>query len=272
MTESATDAGTGGTDDPSGAPAGEFVQSLARGLEVIKAFDAERPELTLSELAAATGLSRAAARRFLHTLLSLGYVRSDGRRFALTARVLELGFSYLSSQSLPELAQPHLEALSRALGESISASVLDGPDIVYVARVPTRRIMRSAITIGTRFPAYATSMGRVLLAGLPDAALERHLAELRPAALTSATLTDPAALRAELARVRERGWTVVDQELEPGLRSVAAPLTRSGAVVAAVNVSTSSTVSTLERIRGEFLPALLETARAISRDLELAGG
>jgi IclR family pca regulon transcriptional regulator len=257
------------TDDS--APEREFVQSLARGLAVILAFGAERPELTLSELATAAGLSRAATRRFLHTLVALGYVRTDGRRFALTPRMLELGFSYLSSQELPELAQPHLEELSRSLGESTSASVLDGPDIVYVARVPTHRIMRTAITIGTRFPAYATSMGRVLLAGLTDAARDEYLAGLHPAALTSTTLTDPTALRAELDATRGRGWALVDQELEPGLRSVAAPLTRRGAVVGAINVSTTASASTLERIRAEFVPALLATAAAISRDLELAG-
>ncbi len=257
------------TTGDTGEPEGEFVQSLARGLEVIKAFGAERPELTLSELAAATGYSRAAARRFLHTLVALGYVRTDGKRFALTPRVLELGFSYLSSQTLPELAQPHLEALSRELNESTSASVLDGYDIVYIARVPTHRIMRTAITIGTRFPAYATSMGRVLLAGLPDAALDDYLADVHPTELTPSTLTDTRSLRAELARTRERGWAIVDQELDIGLRSAAAPLTRNGVVVAAVNVSTTSASTTLERLHDEFLPALLETARAISGELGL---
>jgi len=253
--------------------AGEYVQSLARGLAVIRAFGAERPELSLSELAVETGFSRAATRRFLHTLRTLGYVRTsaDGRLFALTPRVLELGFSYLSSQELPELAQPHLEELSRALGESTSASVLDGSDIVYVARVPTHRIMRTAITIGTRFPAYATSMGRVLLAGLADSARDELLAADRLTSLTEATVTDPAALRAELDATRARGWAIVDQELEPGLRSVAAPLTRAGRVVGAINVSTTASASTLERIRAEFVPALLAAAAAISRDLELAG-
>ncbi|GAB3905981.1 hypothetical protein GCM10027612_76470 [Microbispora bryophytorum subsp. camponoti] len=145
----------------------EHVQSLARGLAVIRAFDAASPELTLSEVARKTGLTRAAARRFLLTLAGLGYVRTDGRLFSLSPRVLELGYAYLSSLSLPEVALPHLERLAAEVHESASVSVLDDTDIVYVARVPTARIMRVTIAIGTRFPAYCTSMGRVLLAGLP---------------------------------------------------------------------------------------------------------
>src|SRR5919201_4333594 len=152
-----------------------YVQSLARGLMVIRAFNESSPEMTLSEVARATDLSRAAARRFLHTLVQLGYVWTDGRIFALTPRVLELGFAYLSSISLPEIAQPHLERLVAQVHESASVSVLDGDDIVYVARVPTRRIMSVAISVGTRFPAYATSMGHVLLAGLPPEEAEARM-------------------------------------------------------------------------------------------------
>ena len=142
----------------------EFVQSLERGLAVIRAFDADNPELTLSDVARITGLTRAAARRFLHTLVELGYMRSDGRKFALRPRILELGYAFLSSLSLPEMALPHLEQLVEKVHESSSVSVLDGNEVVYVARVPTKRIMRIAISVGTHFPAYATSMGRVLLA------------------------------------------------------------------------------------------------------------
>lgn len=251
-------------------PSSEFVQSLARGLGVIRAFDAEHPSLTLSDVARRTDLTRAAARRFLHTLQALGYVRSDGRAFALTPKVLELGFSYLSALSLPEVVQPHLEALSREVDESVSAAVLAGAEVVYVARVPTRRIMSVRITIGTRFPAYATSMGRVLLAALPDAAVADILTLLPPELLTDRTLTDPEALAAELARVRAQGWSLVDGELEPGLRSVAAPVRdRTGTVVAAVNISTSATRDTVERVRETYLPALLATTRAIEADLRL---
>ncbi len=159
-----------------------FVQSLERGLAVIKAFGSEDPELTLSDVARRTGLTRAAARRFLLTLADLGYVRSDGKHFALTPRVLELGYAYLSSLSLPEIAEPHLERLAAEVRESSSVSVLDGDEIVYVGRVPTSRIMRVSINVGTRFPAYATSMGRVLLAALAPEALDAYLAraEIRP--------------------------------------------------------------------------------------------
>ena len=256
--------------EPTG-PEGTFVQSLARGLAVIRAFDAERPDMSLSEVAAVAGLTRAAARRFLLTLVELGYVRHDGRRFALTPRVLELGFSYLAGLGLPEIAQPHLERLSRDLDESTSASVLDGDDIVYVARVPTRRIMTVGITIGTRFPAYATSMGRVLLAGLPEAELARHLAAVEPREFTPETITAPDALAAEIARVRSQGWSLVDQELELGLRSVAVAVQQDGAAIAAVNVSTTS-ATPLPRLRDEFVPALRATAAAIADDLARSAG
>ena len=254
---------------------GDFVQSLARGLSVIRAFDADHPELTLSDVARRAGITRAAARRFLLTLEALGYVAPStgsgtGKSFRLTPRVLELGFSYLSSLSLPEIVQPHLEALSRDVDESVSAAVLDGADIVYIARVPTRRIMSVRITIGTRFPAYATSMGRVLLAGLTDAAAGAALAASALAPLTERTVTDPAALRAELERVRAQGWSVVDGELEPGLRSVAAPLrARDGSVVAALNVSTSATRDSVDHLLEVYLPPLLRTAESIEAELRL---
>ncbi|WP_426326110.1 IclR family transcriptional regulator domain-containing protein [Microbacterium sp. E-13] len=268
------DAADLGRADAAGAgrasDSGDFVQSLARGLAVVRAFDAEHPELTLADVARRTAMPRAAARRFLRTLETLGYVRSDGRTFALTPRVLELGFSYLSALSIPEVVQPHLERLSREVDESVSAAVLDGSDIVYIARVPTRRIMSVRITIGTRFPAFATSMGRVLLAGIPDAARDAALtASVRPS-LTERTVTDAEALRAEIDRVRAQGWALVDGELEPGLRSVAVPLhDRRGEVVAAVNVSTSATRDTVEHVLGEYLPRLQRTASAIDAELRL---
>jgi IclR family transcriptional regulator, pca regulon regulatory protein len=247
-----------------------FVQSLERGLAVIRAFDAEHPELTLSDVARATGLTRAAARRFLLTLQDLGYVRTDGRRFALTARVLELGYAYLSALSLPEVAEPHLEALVAQVRESSSLSVLDGDDIVYVARVPTSRIMRVAINVGTRFPAYATSMGRVQLAGLSDDELTAYLKRVDLKRLTAHTLATEAELRGELARIRAQGWALVDQELEEGLRSVAVPIRdRDGAVVAAVNVSAHASRATKDIVRKTLLPPLLETASAIEADLRV---
>lgn len=245
----------------------EFVQSLERGLAVIRAFDAEHPQLTLSDVARATGLTRAAARRFLLTLVELGYMRTDGRHFSLRPRVLELGYAYLSSLTLPEVAQPHMEAVVAEVHESSSLSVLDGEDVVYVARVPTKRIMTVAISVGTHFPAYATSMGRVLLAAQSDAWLDAYLSgvDLRP--LTRRTITDRAQLRAVLSRVRDQGFCLVDQELEEGLRSLAVPVQGEDGVVAALNVSAHASRGTSETIRRELLPPLQAAARRIEDDL-----
>jgi IclR family transcriptional regulator, pca regulon regulatory protein len=247
-----------------------YVQSLERGLAVIRAFDADHPQLALTDVARRTGLTRAAARRFLLTLADLGFVRNDGRLFSLTPRVLELGYAYLSSQTLPEVAEPHLERLAAEVHESSSVSVLDEGDVVYVARVATFRIMRVAINVGTRFPAYATSMGRVLLAGLPAEELDAYLqtTELRP--LTTRTITSEDTLRAELDAVRRQGYAIVDQELEEGLRSVAAPIRdASGQVVAAVNVSAHASRTALKDIRRRLVPPLLETAKKIETELQL---
>ncbi|KOS56821.1 MULTISPECIES: IclR family transcriptional regulator [Rhodococcus] len=256
------------TDGEPIAASPDYVQSLARGLSVIKAFDAEHPRRTLSEVAKATDLTRATARRFLLTLVELGYVRTDGSQFWLTPRVLELGYSYLSSLTLPDVARPHLEALAQKVHESTSVSVLDGGDVVYVARVPVSRIMTVSITIGTRFPAHATSMGRVLLAGLSPADLDAYLATATLEPLTSRTLVTPDDLRAELDRIRRDGYCIVDQELEEGLRSLAAPIRdASGAVVAAVNISTQAARYSLDAVHSDLVPAVVDTAAAISADL-----
>jgi IclR family pca regulon transcriptional regulator len=251
-----------------------YVQSLARGLAVIRAFGVATPRLTLSEVARETELTRASARRFLLTLEAEGYVRLRDGEFELTPRVLELGFSYLSAQPLAEVAQPHLEALSREVGESTSASVLDGTvpgnyDIVYIARVPTRRIMSVAITIGTRFPAYATSMGRVLLASLGAVERDTFLEGFTGEAFTARTVTSPAGLRAELERVAEQGWSLVDGELETGLRALAVPVSRAGAVVAAINVSMPASDEDAGAQALRLLPAMQDAAAAISADLAL---
>lgn len=246
----------------------DFVQSLERGLSVICAFDRRNTELTLSEVANATGVTRATARRFLLTLVRLGYMRTDGRYFSLTPRVLELGYAYLSSLTLPEVAEPHLEALVAEVSESSSVSVLDGQEVVYVARVPVSRIMTVAISVGTRFPAYATSMGRVLLAGLPDGSLEEYLSAVKLDHLTNRTVNTSAALRAEVLKVRSQGFSLVDQELEEGLRAVAAPIRdRSGRVVAAINISAHASRTSLESMRRNMIPPLLATAARISADL-----
>ncbi|WP_250037251.1 IclR family transcriptional regulator domain-containing protein [Paractinoplanes maris] len=248
------------------------VQSLERGLAVIRAFDARRPELTLSEVARICDLTRAAARRFLLTLADLGYVRTDGRLFSLTPRVLELGYAYLSSLSLPDVAAPHLERLVSQVHESSSLSILDGDDIVYVARVPTSRIMAVSINLGTRFPAYATSMGRVLLAALPPADLETYLDRVQPARLTAKTIVSATALRAELSLVRAQGYALVDQELEEGLRAIAAPIhDRAGVVHGAVNVSVHAARATVDVMRRRLLPPLLAATSAIDADLRING-
>jgi IclR family pca regulon transcriptional regulator len=258
--------------EPAGRAA-HFVQSLERGLAVIRAFDANNPELTLSDVARATGLTRAATRRFLLTLVDLGYVRTDGRLFMLSPRVLELGYAFLSSMTLPEVAEPHLERLVAQVHESSSVSVLDADSVVYVARVATARIMAVSINVGTRFPAHATSMGRVLLAGLPADDLDAYLARADLHPTTRRTVTSVDKLRAALDRVRSQGWAIVDQELEEGLRAVAAPLRdRTGTVVAAVNISTHSTRMSLTQMRSDLLPPLLATAARIEADLELAHG
>ena len=251
---------------------GAFVQSLERGLLVIRALSSPEPQ-ALSEVARTTGLSRAAARRFLLTLEQLGYVRQTAGRFALTPRVLELGYAYLSSLSLPEVAQPHLERLAEQVQESSSVSVLDGDDVVYVARVPIRRIMSVSISVGTRFPAYATSMGRVLLAGLPDEQIAAALARADLRRLTARTTTSHKALREEIARVRRQGYAIVDEELETGLRSVAVPIDdAAGKVTAAVNLSVQASRTSVADLRRRLLPPLREAAAAIERDLGASAG
>jgi IclR family pca regulon transcriptional regulator len=219
-------------------------------------------------VAASTGLSRAAARRFLRTLVQLGYMRSDGSRFALRPKILELGYAYLSSLTLPEVAMPHLEQLVEQVHESSSVSELDGDDVIYIARVPTKRIMTVTISVGTRFPAYATSMGRVMLAAQSDQRLDEYLASVSLRGLTGHTITSATALRRELRKIRAQGWALVDQELEEGLRSIAAPIRDAdGQVIAAVNVSTHAGRRTLNSTVEELLQPLLATARRIELDL-----
>ncbi|WP_128375785.1 IclR family transcriptional regulator domain-containing protein [Streptomyces cavernae] len=257
---------------PAAPRAPYFVRSFERGLAVIRAFDADHPCLTLSEVARACDLTRAAARRFLLTLVDLGYVHTDGRLFRLTPRVLELGYSYLASFTLPELAEPYLEQLVAQVRESSSLCVLDGDDIVYVARVPTRRIMTATITVGTRFPAHVTSVGRVILAHLPDEEITDRLARAALRPLTARTIVSADGLRAELRRVRRQGYAIVDQELEEGLRSVAAPVRdRDGEVVAGVNIAVHASRNSAESVRRDLLPHLLATVARIEADLGVAG-
>lgn len=268
----ANDGEPAGADDRPPPRNSDFVQSLDRGLAVIRAFGPDRERLSLSEVARATGLTRAAARRFLLTLVRLGYVRSDGREFSLRPRVLELGYAYLSGLALPDVAAPHMEEMVARLHESSSISVLDGQHVVYVVRMPTKRIMTVAISVGTRFPAYATSMGRVLLAALPEEELERYLADATLSPLTDRTVTDPARLRELLAQVAQQGYSIVDQELEEGLRAVAAPIRGAPDVgTAAINVSAHASRVSMAALQEQILPVLLETAAQIEADLRAKG-
>jgi IclR family transcriptional regulator, pca regulon regulatory protein len=246
----------------------QSLQSLERGIAVIQVFSRERPALTLSEVARLTGITRATARRILLTLEDLGHVRSDGRLFSLTPRVLTLGWAYLSSLNLWETAQPLMEELTKQTNESCSAATLDLPDVVYVARVPTSRIMTIALGIGTRLPAHCTSMGRVLLAALSESELEDFLATARLEAYTDRTITEADRLRRTIQAVREQGWALVDQELEIGLRSIAAPLRVDGRTIAAINVSAAAPRVPLEQLRGRFLPELLKSVDLIATALE----
>lgn len=253
---------TDGTVAGGDARPGDFVQSLERGLAVIRAFDAEHPRLSLSDVARRTDLSRAAARRFLRTLVELGYVGTDGREYFPRPSLLDLGYAYLSGLPLPALARPHLEELSARTHESSSLAVLDGDDIVYVERVAVRRIIAAAIGIGTRLPAYVTSMGRVLLACDDRIDLGAFLAQAPFPARTATTLTTAEELGAELGRVRAQGWSLVDEELEAGLRSVAAPvLDARGRVVAAVNVAAPA------RSGSDHVREVVRAAEEIGADL-----
>lgn len=246
---------------------GYYVQSLERGLAVIGALDAPEP-LSLSEVARRAGLSRAAARRFVLTLEQLGYVRQSGGRFALTPRVLELGSAYLSSLTLPEIALPHIKALVDRVRESAVLSVLDEDSIVGVARVPARRIMTGTIILGQRLPAWASASGRVLLASLSEEELDKRLERTEFEPLTVRTVSSRAELERELELIRERGWALVDQELEAGLRALAAPIRdRLGAVVAAVSLVAQGAASNVDDLEPLLVPPLLETCAAIERDL-----
>jgi len=245
----------------------DFVRALAKGLAVIEAFDARSPSMTLSDVAKKTGLSRGTARRLLLTLVELGYAGFDGKRFSLQPRALNLGFAYLHSRSLWQLGQPYMVELVERVHESCSIAVLDGSEIVYVARVPTAaRIMSINLGIGTRLPAFATSMGRVLLAGLAPEEVKRLLEQASPLPkYTPKTISEPAALLREIDLVRKQGWALVDQELETGLRSIAAPIVDSSArVAAALNIGTHASRWPIQKLTQEVLPLLKQTAASIS--------
>lgn len=243
----------------------DFIQSLQRGLAIIRAFSAERPSMTVSEIAHEIGLTRAAVRRFLLTLNELGYVRATNNRYTLTPQVLELGYSYLSALSLPDIALPRLEQLVAETNEASEASILDRDHIVYVARVPGRAMMTISVNIGARRPAYATAMGRVLLADLPFDQLEQYLRTDPLQPILPRTIVDVDEFRAELARVRRDGYALVNQELEEGLVAVAVPVRdRLGRVRAAINLSTH-----VGRRSADDMRALVPALNAAAKDIEI---
>jgi IclR family transcriptional regulator, pca regulon regulatory protein len=248
----------------------DFIEALARGLDVIRAFGTAGSPSTLSDLAQASALTRPTTRRVLITLMELGYVRSEGGAFALTPRVLELGLAYVSASDVWTAARPHLERLSAATGESCSMAQLDGGDVVYVARVAVPKLVALSVGIGTRFPAAATSLGKVLLAALPEAERDAALAEPSRSGVRPATESTREALLAELAVVREQGWALTDQALAPSVRSIAAPVPDGdGGVVAAVNVNAHAMETSLEVLTERHLPHLLDAAAAIAADWAL---
>lgn len=238
-------------------PERDMMGGLAKGLAVIETFQPERPRQSISEVAAASGLDRATARRCLLTLAHLGYADYDGKFFTLTPRVLRLGTACLATMPLPQLVQPLLDELSDEIGESSSVSILDGDEIVYVARAAQRKLMSIALMPGSRLPAYCTSMGRVLLAALPEAEARSRLGTSPLPARTPHTLTEPDAVMVELARVRAQGYAVIDQEVEIGLRSIAVPLVSARRItVAALNLGLPARGEPLEELVERYLPAL----------------
>src|SRR5712691_1400299 len=253
---------------PSGAEGKEFMATLAKGLAVLGCFGKARPTMTLSEAALAANVSRATARRILRTLTELGYVEQRGRQFSLSPNILQLGFAYLATQSWIERAAPLMKELSERVHESCSAAILQGSEIVYVARVPTRRIMSAAVAVGSRLPAFHSSMGRVQLGFLDDAEIWRRLKSVRVEPLTPATITDLQALHERIRDDRRQGFSIVDEELERGLRSIAVPVVdHDGQCVGALNLSTHSTRTTRNALRETFLPELKSVAEQVSASI-----
>ena len=246
-------------------PGDSYVQSFARGLAVIRTFNSERPEQTLTDVAAAAGLTRAGARRILLTLQTLGYVETEGRLFRLTPRILDLGFAYLTSMPFWNLAEPIMEDLSSQVHESCSAAVLDRTEIVYVLRVPTHKIMTINLSIGSRLPAYCTSMGRVLLSALSEKELDATLDATQIVAHTPRTIVDRDELKKTIAQVGAQGWAIVDQELEAGLISMSAPIrNRQGRIIAALNISGNVQRKSAKQMVKAFLEPLQQASRTVS--------
>jgi IclR family transcriptional regulator, pca regulon regulatory protein len=246
----------------------DYVNSLARGLTVIRAFNRNRPSMTLSEVAKRTGINRAAARRFLLTLVREGYAETDGKYFRLRPKILELGFSALSSITFAEIAQPIMDELADTLDEMCLSAVLDGEWCVYVNRTTTQRVISVNLDVGSRLPAFCMSTGRVLLAALDDDALDRWLAELRPEKYTDKTIVSKRKLREAVLQTRRDGWTMMDEEYEIGFRSLSVPMRdRAGRTIAALNVCCPTPRVSLETMKNDFLPLTLRAADAIRESM-----
>jgi IclR family pca regulon transcriptional regulator len=245
---------------------GEYVRGLERGFAVIKAFSADAPSLTIAETAARARLTRAVARRYLFTLEELGYVTREGSLFSLTPRIMELGFTYLSTLPVADIAQPFLERVVERLHLSSSAAILDGCECVYVARVSARRILTTTLVVGSRVPAHATALGKVLLAYLPPEALDAYFERAPLERHTQRTICEEPQLRKALREVRLCGWACADEEYNVGLRTIAAPVfNQAGHVVAAVNVAAAVSLVPLRQLQEDHLPVLLRAARDMSR-------
>jgi len=242
-----------------------FMTSLARGLAVVKAFSDQRRAMTIAQISHKTGIPRAAVRRCLYTLKQLGYADSEANNFYLKPKILSLGYSYLSSTPLTIAAQPCLNQLSRTLNESCSLAVLEDNEVLYISRSQTSRVLSVALNAGSRLPAYCTSLGRVLLAGLTEAALDQYLSKVKLVAYTDRTVVNEARLREIIAETRQRGFAIVEEELEIGLRSIAVPVRgASGATMAALNIGAQATRVSRAQLEQTFLPALLTAASELS--------
>lgn len=246
----------------------DFVTAFARGLAVIRTFERGAESLTLSQVAARTNLTRGSARRFLLTLEALGYVIQDGNNFRLSPKVLDLGYSYLASIPLWEKAQPFMKEIVDTIDESCSLGVLDGPDVVYIARVPPRHVYTIPVQVGTRMPAYVNAMGRVLLAALSDAELEGYFAQVQPRPLTPRTTTGIAQLREVVSQARTQGYAMPEDEVYEGRRSLAVPIrNREGLTVASINISAMNSRANRDTFEGTFLPLLQRAAQQIGSSL-----
>jgi len=247
-------------------PPAYFVKSVEKAFDVLLAFTPDSPKLTVSQVAARADMTRASARRFLMTLADLGYVHAEGPNYELTARSLDIGRSFLANLSLPGVAEPHLKSLAAKLNETTSLCILDGADVVYIVCVPSPRLLSVSISVGTRFPAWATSMGRVLLAALPEPELQSYLESVELRRFTEHSIGSPDRLRSELEATRAKGWSMVSEELEEGLRGVAVPVRRRNEVVAAVNVSLQTHRASADDLETPVIPRLQDTARQIAVD------